>query len=1716
MTKYQKRHRIIATFFLLIFFPTLIPSDIFASNNGPNSFEAASFEPVDATDMVNLVTGDLAYVLPLLNIPSPEGGYPLALSYHAGIAMDQEASWVGLGWNLNPGSINRNTNGYPDDIITGKDINFGYDQGESEFYKFGVGASIYGINAGVGAYWGSHKSFGGTVSFGVGSGAVSVTAGSMGGGVGLGYAGNVEDLASNISTGASFKTLQNQGGGFSSGGTGYAASSFSASNHDYNIQNSSKDFAVNFGIFNFHFGHTKQSYNLYKEKINGFNGTLYQNATNTVVENLGMTYDTNKIAIYNDGVTNIIDINDESKHYLLDNILLPSYDKYKVQAQGLSGSITPTFIEETRLKHSPIFSGKYKMDKDLFYHDYKRYTINLSYYSRNNDQYQPYDNTIMLNKKLFFEFENTNSSFLRIDRTNVKRNTTAEINDQNIIPTGWKVFHNAKTDNSYTYNQSITTDSLALKNNGRKRTGKFVETFTNEQILSNNPNINGQFIEAKNLNRNQPLIYRPESIGGYRITDIDGKTYHYSLPVLNYEIWYKNFKNSNNEDLNFIEREFNVPYATDWLLTAITGPDYVDVNGDKKVDKDDYGYWVEFDYGKWSDGYIWNGASGKYDIVKGDNNNDDRYEYYRGRKQIYYLDAVKTRTHTAYFVKSLRKDAQADKWEDYNTKAPNGIGFNKNTNPKIFSSSRIGEVYYSMVSKSEKETYNIPSPLAEDWISGFRISLRYADFPKHYSLKLDKIILVKNDKLIINKSQGNILVGNKTAYFYENKAFKISSTHHFDAGSYNNNIYESNLNFTNLKEIPIHQNENVIDVNDIIGLDINANADKIINFEYDANYSLMANSFHSEASNKGKLTLNAVNFLGKGGISYTPKYKFKYNNPSTPYDINNEDGWGYHKTIPDAWSLSQVITPIGSAINIKYESDDYSTVASKASRLFNKSLNFYITKNSANELYFEVTKNTESTDNNIEEFTNFNDYFKINEAVGLDLFICRKGKYGGHRRLAQLDLNEEMPIVTAVTNYSVTFKLPNNPDKYWTFDDQGDGWILNRNFSLTAVKHANGNNDGVIMRNPGQRECWPWRDSYDNDDVSFHYRLASSSVPVTGKGGGVRVKEISISDGISILKKLNYYYNATPTGKSCGATSFVPSKEFTILPYASELPPPIVIYSTVAVEEQNKYNQILSRTEYNFETFDNYQKISGTLYSLGNYFTVQKLQNEINYYNRPNSSETDIVKFTKHEIKSSINNLGRLLSIATYNSSKHLIYSLKNNYYIPENKQDEFGTKQESFTSYFTTGETADIYNVNSVSKIWYPNQLAKTTVTQGGLTQTTTFDKFDFLTGQTTETTTTTSDGQSYKTKIIPAYLKYPEMGSKVDNINNKNMLSQTAANYSYIKDNGTWKETGVGITTWSNLWSYKDIAGTTVDVPASSPANQKIWRKHKTYIWNGVKDANGIFINYNTTTGSKDDNFVWAIGVGQPSQWKQTSEVTLYDHYSAPLEMKDINGNYATTKMGDKESKVTAVGNGRYGEIFYSGGENISGLWLDQEVSVSSAAQQNGTYYHTGTKSISATSSTKFGVEMKNLQHRAGRYKISVWVEKTNAAKARINNNGTIQNFTESYPAGNWVLKVGYIDNVPTGNYNIHVTSVDTSAVYFDDLMIRPVASSITGYVYNQWDELTHIIGNNGLATRFEYDAAGRLIKTYSEVIDDVPNGITGSFKLARENGYNYKKPL
>lgn len=94
---------------LMIFVPV---GSSYALTGGPSQPEVQSFEPIGTSDMVDLFSGDYTYNIPLLDVE----GYPINLAYHSGVGMDEEASWVGLGWNVNVGTINRSLRGLPDDF----------------------------------------------------------------------------------------------------------------------------------------------------------------------------------------------------------------------------------------------------------------------------------------------------------------------------------------------------------------------------------------------------------------------------------------------------------------------------------------------------------------------------------------------------------------------------------------------------------------------------------------------------------------------------------------------------------------------------------------------------------------------------------------------------------------------------------------------------------------------------------------------------------------------------------------------------------------------------------------------------------------------------------------------------------------------------------------------------------------------------------------------------------------------------------------------------------------------------------------------------------------------------------------------------------------------------------------------------------------------------------------------------------------------------------------------------------------------------------------------------------------------------------------------------------------------------------------------------------------------------------------------------------------
>lgn len=97
---------------LLILQPYFSDLKIVANAGGPTQPEFAKYSAVNVKDYVDPFSGNVMYSIPLFEI----GGYPVSLSYSGDINPQADAGWVGLGWNLNLGSINRALRGTPDDF----------------------------------------------------------------------------------------------------------------------------------------------------------------------------------------------------------------------------------------------------------------------------------------------------------------------------------------------------------------------------------------------------------------------------------------------------------------------------------------------------------------------------------------------------------------------------------------------------------------------------------------------------------------------------------------------------------------------------------------------------------------------------------------------------------------------------------------------------------------------------------------------------------------------------------------------------------------------------------------------------------------------------------------------------------------------------------------------------------------------------------------------------------------------------------------------------------------------------------------------------------------------------------------------------------------------------------------------------------------------------------------------------------------------------------------------------------------------------------------------------------------------------------------------------------------------------------------------------------------------------------------------------------------
>jgi hypothetical protein len=147
---------------ILMLLDAIHPAVMLALTSGPSQPEVQGFKPIEATNMVDLFTGDFNYNLPLFEID----GYPLNMSYNSNARMEDEASWVGLGWTLNPGAVSREVRGFPDDFKDEKiEKKFNIKNDVTIGVRSGFDVELFGIKAlrgGIGRefFWNNKKGYG--------------------------------------------------------------------------------------------------------------------------------------------------------------------------------------------------------------------------------------------------------------------------------------------------------------------------------------------------------------------------------------------------------------------------------------------------------------------------------------------------------------------------------------------------------------------------------------------------------------------------------------------------------------------------------------------------------------------------------------------------------------------------------------------------------------------------------------------------------------------------------------------------------------------------------------------------------------------------------------------------------------------------------------------------------------------------------------------------------------------------------------------------------------------------------------------------------------------------------------------------------------------------------------------------------------------------------------------------------------------------------------------------------------------------------------------------------------------------------------------------------------------------------------------------------------------------------------------------------------------
>lgn len=705
-------------FFMVFSFELLFPiTNVYALTSGPTQPEVQGFEPIATTNLVDYFSGDFMYNIPLLSID----GYPINIFYHGGVSPEQEASWVGLGWNINAGTINRAVRGIPDDfkgdvvenylnMKEERNIRAGLSVGAE---LVGLGEPILNLSANLSANINVSNYRGISADFSHGFGVNIVQGVSIGANVGRGTQSGAT-VSANGSLNLSnrlFKSTEIVNNGIaekSFGGIGFSkgyntrsgaqALSFSYSTPTANKFSFRHGFTLPIGLYN----HVPVVGN--KSTLRAYSGRfspggelfgVFPNASiNAMISFL--KFDTNgNLPAY--GYNYLEKATDKSmldftreKDGMFNNTMnymsIPhlTYDVYSVSGQGISGSFRP-FRNDYGSVYDPLVSSSNEIELELSIEagigeafEYGG-DVSLSLTEISSGPWAD-KKRLFKSSQLGSLFENVyfkqSSDLAQVNHEDEILYNDLPLNDLKVagLP-DIKTNANEKRDPRSEVTSVLTNQNADLKEASIQPTIQhYKRDFTHSDWLNNTHYIN--------INRVNNQSRKEHHFSEFTQTQTDGTRYVYGIPALNnieeeHSFAVSRKANNTNGTISFsstddspnnnkgIDHYYNKKttpaYAHSFLLTSILSTDYVDLTGDGPSD-DDLGQYTKFNYSREQSNYGWKAPYGantaQYSPGMHSDYYDDRASYVKGEREQWHLHSIETKNSLAFFYISERMDGR--------------------------------------------------------------------------------------------------------------------------------------------------------------------------------------------------------------------------------------------------------------------------------------------------------------------------------------------------------------------------------------------------------------------------------------------------------------------------------------------------------------------------------------------------------------------------------------------------------------------------------------------------------------------------------------------------------------------------------------------------------------------------------------------------------------------------------------------------------------------------------------------------------------------------------------------------------------------------------------------------------------------------------------------------------------------------------------------------